>query len=271
MSQLRRLLQSLIVVGLVFGLSGFANAQSTSTNVLTQQNKRKKKKKRKKVVKKKVVKKKVVKKTVVRRPPVNLAEVSMVNKVLKNGAAGLEIGFAMGNLTCDCSGEVPEYDGETGFFGAARYEKSMSPLLGYAAEAAFVQKGASLDQPGDDLENTLSYIQASLQMRLRFTATRLTSIYLGAGPFVSILTGAEVKVGNSKNRAEEKKFNTLDAGLGVSAGAYFGLSNRMRMLGTAGIAYYHGLMNVKDDLPDNDDRLKTSVFLITAGILFAGG
>ena len=48
MSQLRGLLQSLIVVGLVFGLSGFANAQSTSTNVLTQQNKRKKKKKRKK-------------------------------------------------------------------------------------------------------------------------------------------------------------------------------------------------------------------------------
>ena len=43
MSQLRRLLQSLIVVGLVFGLSGFANAQSTSTNVLTQQKQTKEK------------------------------------------------------------------------------------------------------------------------------------------------------------------------------------------------------------------------------------
>ena len=67
--------------------------------------------------------------------------------------------------------------------GAARYEKSMSPLLGYAAEAAFVQKGASLDQPGDDLENTLSYIQASLQMRLRFYRDSLDFNLLRRWPF----------------------------------------------------------------------------------------
>ena len=82
----RGLLQSLIVVGLVFGLVDLRTLVDVDKRAdPTKQTKEKKKRKRSS---KKVVKKKVVKKTV-RRPPVNLT-MSMVNKVLKNGAAGLQ-------------------------------------------------------------------------------------------------------------------------------------------------------------------------------------
>ena len=83
--------------------------------------------------------------------------------------------------------------------------------------------------------------------------------------------GAEVKQGDNKDRAAAKKYNGVDAGLSLSGGTYVAVSKQMRMLATVGFSYYHGFMNINDDLPDSDDELTTNAFMMTVGIMFAGG
>jgi len=219
------------------------------------------------VTKRRYVKKKKKKP---RKKPVDLIKTSLVNQVLMKGAGGLAIGFTNANLECDCSGPSGEYDNQTGLFAAGRYEKAMGPLLSYAGELAYAEKGSTLEAGDDDIEYTLPYIQVAGQLKLRFTATRLASIYVGAGPYVALMTGASVQQGDTKDRAAAKQFSSVDAGLSLTGGTYVAISKRMQMLATLGFAYYRGFTNIYDDLPD-DDRLTTSAFMMTAGILFAGG
>ena len=250
---LKQCIPWLVVASIALG-AGPSFAESTDSSETTQRRYIKKKKKKKK-----------------RKKPINLVEASLVNKVLNVGAGGLGIGFTNANLECDCTGKAPEYDSETGLFAVGRYEKAMGPLLSYAGEIGYAEKGARLDAPGDDLIVTLPYVQAAGQLRLRFTATRLASVYLGAGPYVALLMGAEVKQGDTKDRAAAKKYNGVDAGFSLSGGTYVAVSKQMRMLATVGFSYYHGFMNINDDLPDSDDELTTNAFMMTVGIMFAGG
>ena len=125
-----------LVVASIALAAGPSFAESTDSSETTQRRYIKKKKKKKKKKRKK---------------PVNLVEASLVNKVLNVGAGGLGIGFTNASLECDCTGKAPEYDSETGLFAVGRYEKAMGPLLSYAGEIGYAEKGARLDAPGDDL------------------------------------------------------------------------------------------------------------------------
>ena len=142
--------------------------------------------------------------------------------------------------------------------------KSMSPLLGYAAKVP-LSKSASLDLPEDDLENT--ELRFKHRCKCSFALPRRAGLNLPRCWSFRIHThGRGGQGGQLENRAE--RISTHWTRVLVSPRRFFGLVVEC-VCSVTGIACYHGLMNVEDDLPDNDDR-PDSVFLITAaGILFS--
>jgi len=244
---LKKLLLSLLATSLLVAFTASPVwADSTETSVATK--KRKKAKKRR------------------------AAGPGLIDRQLAKGTYGLSLGVAFGSLECDCD-EAPDYERGLGFHGGVTFDKSMTRAFSVRGEGLFSSRNVTSETSvmgGDDieLELTLNYLELGGQGLLRFSASRLMSIYVLAGPYAALLMSSEARLNGKKNKDATKDLESADLGLTVGAGIFFALSNSMKLIGSLQLTYKHGLATIAGKPANKDDEIFNRAVTLNGGVHF---
>jgi hypothetical protein len=192
---------------------------------------------------------------------------NLVDRQLNRGSYGLSLGLASASFHCDCDDE-PDYDRGMGFHGGVTYDKAMTRAFSVRGEGMFSSRSVTSDTMGVEVELNLNYIELGGQGMLRFSVSRLMSIYVLGGPYLAALVDSSARVNGSKNKDATKDLETLDFGFSIGAGAFFALSNSMKLIGSVQFAYKHGFATITDKPANPDDEIFNRAVTLTGGIHF---
>ena len=167
---------------------------------------------------------------------------------------GVKAGLVMSKFTEDFEGVEPGVN--TGLLFGAMIHMPLPVLpLTIIGEANYIQKGSEYEESGDEVNFNTDYIE--LTALAKYNILPMVGIY--AGPSWGFITSAEVEYdGGTEDIKEYLKGSEMSLNIGAQ-----GKLGPILLDGR----YNMGLNDINDE-PDWDQNLKTSTFIISAGILF---
>lgn len=138
------------------------------------------------------------------------------------------------------------YSGRFGFGIGAVLDRPLAGNLELHAEPMFMQKGATIDDDGDEVVFKSSYFELPIMLRYNFQPQGNITPYAMAGPSLGYLLGAKFESGNSEFDAKDQ-FKSADFGVGLGGGAKIPRGN-LQLFAEA--RYVLGFANVNDDESD---------------------
>jgi hypothetical protein len=131
----------------------------------------------------------------------------------------------------------------TGLMAGVSYSRTLQHRIGYQVEALLSQKGNTLFNEPDDLDNTLrlTYLEIPVLATYRFDTTNDLTVKIHAGPTFGM------KIGQRERNHGEKIEDEIEL-KGSDVGLAFGAEVMRRRLIIGG-RYTHGLTNIFDDVP----------------------
>jgi hypothetical protein len=164
------------------------------------------------------------------------------------GNIALKAGINIANISQDDKfSEDDELQSLTGLMAGVAYSRTLHNAFGYQVEALITQKGNTLFNEADDLENTirLTYLEIPVLATAGYTRPNGMTFRVHAGPtFAFRMAKSEKNHGDSIAEDAELKLKSSDVGLAIGGQVEM---NRWQ----GGVRYTHGLTNIFDDNPDD--------------------
>jgi len=133
----------------------------------------------------------------------------------------------------------------TGLMAGVSLSRTLRDRIGYQVEALLSQKGNTLFNEADDLDNKLrlTYLEIPVLATYRFDTSNDLTVRIHAGPTFGIKVGQRER-NHGEEINDEIELKGSDVGLAVGAEVL-----RRRLI--IGARYTHGLTNIFDDVPGN--------------------
>lgn len=139
-----------------------------------------------------------------------------------------------------------EYSSRFGFGIGGVLDRQLTDQFEIHAEPMYLQKGAQVDDNGEEVNFETSYFELPIMIRYNFHTTGNTIPYAMTGPSFGYLLNAKFVAGLSEVDVKDQIKN-VDFGIGFGGGLKIPKEN-VEFFAEA--RYTHGLANVNDDASD---------------------
>lgn len=150
-------------------------------------------------------------------------------------------------VSVDPNPSSEDYSGRFGFGIGAVLDRSLTGQYDLHLEPMYLQKGATIDDSGDEVTFKISYLEIPVMFRYNFQSAGTTMPYAMAGPSIGYLLNAKFESGGSEFDAKDQ-IRSFDLGIGIGGGVKIPKDDLQFF---AEARYVLGLANINDDASDN--------------------
>jgi hypothetical protein len=171
---------------------------------------------------------------------------------------GVKVGVNFADLSIEDDDEIEEFDKRTGLAIGGFVEMPVAPQISIQPEVLFSQKGAKIEEGGDEFKIKFDVVQIPVLVKARFGAGA-TRPFVVFGPGFGFRTSAKAQFNDEEEEDLKDDTKAMDFSGIVGAGVEFGR-------GSVEVRYDHGFTNLDDS--DEGAEAKSRTISILFGVGF---
>ncbi len=176
------------------------------------------------------------------------------------------IDINLASISVDPEPSSEEYSSRLGFGIGAVVDRPLSGQIDLHTEPMFLQKGAKIEEDGNEATFKIHYFEIPIMFRYTFESSGSVTPYAMAGPSIGLLLSAKADIKNGPEIDQKDDTKGLDFGFGFGGGVKLPKGDKTFF---AEARYVLGLTNIND--VETDSEVKNRGLQVVAGVTFPVG